>query len=141
MVSLLSINKNPGRLLPPDRKHGWSGVYRIFRPDTEISRFAGRDPTGTIYIGKAGTGKQSWSILRTRINEVVRKTHQATQHWGFNGKISSQHPWETLYIEWAFTGTRQNERGKEEPAASLAEDWLLATYRNSFGELPPLNHR
>ena len=46
---------------------------------------------------------------------------------------------EALYIEWAFTGTRLDANGKEEKWASLAEHWLLNTYKDSFGEIPPLN--
>ena len=139
-ASLSSISANPDQL-PPSDTYAWSGVYRIFRPNTEIARVAGRDPTGTIYIGKAGTGKLNWSILRTRVREAANQTHQATRHWQFNDRIRAEHPWEALRIEWAFTGTRHNSRGEEEPWATLAERWLLSTYRQSFGERPPLNDR
>lgn len=54
-VSLSSIANHQKALLPPDYSYAWSGVYRIFRPETEIPRFLDSDPTGTLYIGKAGS--------------------------------------------------------------------------------------
>jgi hypothetical protein len=139
-VSLSLIAKHQKALLPPNYTYAWSGVYRIFRPETEIPRFLGRDPTGTLYVGKAGTGR-GWSTLRTRVREAALRDHHVTRNWSFDNELSSLHPWEALYIEWAYTGTRLDTDGKETKWASLAEAWLLNTYKNSFGEYPPLNER
>src|SRR5581483_4688306 len=42
-------------LLPGLRQSEWSGVYRLFSPSKEIERCSGCVPTGTLYIGRAGT--------------------------------------------------------------------------------------
>jgi len=139
-VCLSSIGKHPKALLPPDYSYAWSGVYRIFQPGVVIPRFLDQDPTGTLYVGKAGT-KRNWSNLRTRVREAATRSHHVTQYWNYDNGLSAHYPWEALFIEWAFTGTRQNEKGKEERWANLAERWLLETYRQSFGEFPPLNER
>ena len=140
-VLLSSLQKQPKALLPSDHSYAWSGVYRIFQP-MAVPRFFGSDPTGTLYVGMAGTGKGNWSILRTRMREAATKTHHVTRQWSYgDDKLQSRYPWEDLYIEWAFTSVRRDTDGEEAPWANLAERWLLNTYRDSFGELPPLNER
>jgi hypothetical protein len=138
---LSSLRPKKNRLLPSNKNSDqWSGVYRIFFPNKIIDRFCGKDGTGTLYIGKAGTGAMSWSTLQTRIKAIAGGKHHATRNWSSN-VIQQRYPWEDLAIEWAYTGMRTNYRGETIPAASLAEMWLLRCYNDSFGEYPPLNQK
>ncbi len=127
--------------LPRTVTSEWSGVYRIFSPDTTIDRSCGKDPTGTLYSGRAGGEGKNWSILRTRIMAIVNRDHHATNLWSMSDSIQQRFPWNSLAIEWAYTGTRLNYEGKPVPEARLAETWLLASYNDSYGELPPWNQR
>jgi hypothetical protein len=137
----LSFLRKNYRFLPGTHSREWSGVYRVFSPHTIIDRFCGKDPTGTLYLGLAGTGEMNWSILRNRIQSVVKKEHHATQNWMSSELISQKYPWESLHIEWAFTGERKNGKGELVPAATRAEGWLLWCYNDSYGEFPPLNQK
>jgi hypothetical protein len=76
----LSVLKNSYSRLPSARRGEWSGVYRIFSPDTTINRCCGKDPTGTLYIGRAGVRGRNWSILRTRIMSIVTGDHHAIRN-------------------------------------------------------------
>jgi len=135
---LSSLRKNY-RLLPSSYRSEWSGVYRIFSPDTTIDRCCGRDPTGTLYIGQAGSRGRSWSILRTRIMAIARAEHHAIMNASFCELIQQTFPLDSLSIEWAYTGKKINRKGEEYAEATLAETWLLACYNNSYGEYPPWN--
>lgn len=127
--------------LPSAHQDHWSGVYRISAQDAVIDRCCGRDPTGTLYIGRAGDGGKRESILRTRIKSIIRKDHHATNNWSFNTVLQQQFPWDSLAVEWAYTGTRLNYKGDEISEAIMAESWLLRCYNDSFGELPPWNQK
>jgi hypothetical protein len=133
--SLPDLRRNK-RLLP---NHS-SGVYRIFVPSKFIDRCCGKDPTGTLYLGRAGT-KRNWSNLRTRIKAIIRGGHHAIDNASYNKRIQEVFPAETLAVQWACFGKRILLNGKAEPAAELAEIWLLANYRDSFGEYPPWNEK
>jgi hypothetical protein len=136
---LLSVLKDKYHLLPSARyKSQWSGVYRIFSPNTNIGRSCGQDSTGTLYVGKAGTAVKNWSILRNRIQAIVNERHHATNNW--NHPIRQRFPWSSLAIEWAYTGEKLHQ-GKPIPEAGIAESFLLLSYRDSFGELPPWNEK
>jgi hypothetical protein len=132
---LSELRKHKG-LLP---RHS-SGIYRLFAPDMSIARCCGTDPTGTLYLGCAGT-KRNWSNLRTRVKNIVQKDHHAMINISGCEVAQKTFPWETLAVEWAYMGKRLNYSGKSEPAAVLGETWLLASYHDSFGELPPWNQR
>jgi hypothetical protein len=119
----------------------WSGVYRIFLPDMAIDRFCGKDPTGTLYLGRAGGVGRNWSILRTRIMAIAKREHHATRSWDYNEVIRNKYPWESLAIEWAYTGKSLDYKGETVATAPLAEAWLLICYNDSYGELPPLNQK
>jgi hypothetical protein len=138
--SVSSLRKDT-RLLPSSHQSEWSGVYRIFSPDTTIDRFCGNDPTGTLYLGLAGTGEGNWSILRNRIQAIARRDHHATQSWSFSDLVRQKYPWESLAIEWACTGDRQSYKGEMHPVALMAESWLLHCYNDAYGEFPPLNQK
>jgi hypothetical protein len=136
---LLSVLRKDNRLLPSGKfSRHWNGVYRLFSPDTTIDRFCGKDPTGTLYLGRAGS-ERGWSILRTRIQEIARQTHHATSGWSHSDLLRQKFPWESLAIQWAYTETRLNYRGDTVPGAKMAESWLLGCYNDSFGEYPPMN--
>jgi hypothetical protein len=137
---LSSLRPRRNGLLPSSRYSSqWSGVYRMFLPDTTINRFCGNDPTGTLYLGKAGTGAKSWSILQTRIRAIAKGEHHATRSWDYIDVIRQKHPWESLAVDWAYTGERTDYKGDTILAAPLAETWLLRCYNDSYGEYPPLN--
>jgi hypothetical protein len=127
--------------LPGNYTSEWSGVYRIFSPDTTIDRFCGKDPTGTLYLGRAGGVGRNWSILRTRIMAIAKGEHHATRSWDYSDVIRQKYPWDSLAIEWAYTGERTNYKGASVAAAPLAETWLLSCYNDSYGEFPPLNQK
>ena len=134
---LLSVLSENYHLLPSGKfSSQWNGVYRLFLPDTIIDRFCGKDPTGTLYLGRAGS-KRGWSILRTRIQEIARGTHHATR--GFSDLVRQKYPWESLAVDWAYTGNILNYEGETIPGAKRAESWLLRCYNDSFGEYPPMN--
>ena len=132
MLSSLEKNK---RFLPHSYTDEWSGVYRIFSPNTPIDRCCGKDPTGTLYIGLAGSRVRKWSILRTRISSILTGEHHAIKN---RSDLSRQRfPWGSLAVEWAYTGERKNYKGEFVAEAILAEGWLLACYKDLYGEYPP----
>ena len=138
----LSELKKSYNLLPSNSaKSQWSGVYRIFLPDTAIDRLCGKDPTGTLYLGLAGTGAKSWSILRNRLMAAAKHDHHATRQWAWNDAITQKFPEASLMVEWCYTAMRPNYRGDLIHEAVMAESWLLSCYRDSYGEFPPLNER
>jgi hypothetical protein len=106
-------------LLPGSYANTWSGVYRLFAPVTAIDRCCGKDETGTLYIGLAGTGKRNSSNLRSRIRSILNKDHHATAHWNFNGAFPRKFPWEMLAIDWAYTEDRLNYEGKTIPGPTI----------------------
>jgi hypothetical protein len=98
---LLSVLGKTYHLLPSGKYSlQWNGVYRIFSPHTIVDRICGKDPTGTLYLGRAGS-ERGWSILRTRIQEIARKAHHATNAWSYSDLLRQKFPWESLAIEWA----------------------------------------
>jgi len=136
----LPLLRNNYDLLPSTFTRHWSGVYRIFSPDTKIDRCCGQDPTGTLYIGQAGS-RGGWSILRTRIMAIVKGDHHATNKRSVNSVVREMFPWGSLAVEWAYTGERTNYKGETVAEAILAEGFLLSCYKQSYGELPPWNAR
>jgi hypothetical protein len=135
---LTALRKNY-HLLPSGKYSSqWVGVYRIFIPNTTIGRLCGFDPTGTLYLGRAGS-KRGWSILRTRLMQVAKREHHATRCWSDNERLSQTYPWETVAVDWAYTPQRIDHKGDSVPGSRMAEVWLLWCYNDSFGEYPPLN--
>lgn len=134
------LDQNRG-FLPGNYENEWSGVYRIFSLGAVIDRCCGKDPTGTLYIGMGGAGRRNWSILRGRVMAAATRDHHAFNVWLIGNSVRKRFPWETLCIEWAYTGTRPNGRGESEPEAKLAESFLLYSYQHSYGELPPWNRK
>ncbi|QHP66952.1 hypothetical protein EI171_05625 [Bradyrhizobium sp. LCT2] len=115
---------------------------RLFVEGQGIDRLLAQDPTGTLYIGMAGDGSGQWSIMRNRIMGLAkRRNHHVADRWFFNEKLERRFPWKTLMIQWAFTKRRTNYKGEETSGARGAESVLLSTYRDSFGEFPPMNEK
>lgn len=138
MLAALRENSN---VLPSNRRSSeWDGVYRIFSPGVRIERLCGSDPTGTLYLGRAGS-ERGWSILRTRILQIIRKEHHAIQRWHFNNFVKQRFPWNSLAIQWAYTQKRQNYKGETISGSRMAESFLLDCYNDSYGEYPPLNQQ
>jgi hypothetical protein len=60
---LLSVLRQNYRLLPSSTyAPQWNGIYRIFSPNTTIDRICGKDPTGTLYLGRAGSERAGQSF-------------------------------------------------------------------------------
>ena len=102
--SFADLRRNK-RLLP---NHS-SGVYRIFVPSKFIDRCCGRDPTGTLYLGRAGT-RRNRSNLRTRIKSIIGGGHHAVDNASttnefrdFPGRDACSSMgvfWETNFTQW-----------------------------------------
>ena len=138
-VPLPQLAKN-NKVLPGSRfKYEWSGVYRVFSPTASIHRCCGEDRTGTLYIGQAGSGRQRWSILRSRLLQIVNGRHHAISMRA--DTIAKKYPWGSLALQWAYTKEIFDYRGRPISEARLAESFLLYSYRELFGELPPLNEK
>jgi hypothetical protein len=129
--SLAQLRDKP-QYLPGDYTSQWSGVYRVFARDTAVDRCCGNDPTGTLYVGCAASRGRNWSILRTRIQSILRGDHHAIARWSFSEVLHQKFPRETPAIEWAYTGTRVDYTGKSVPNVLLAEGWLLSSYNDSY---------
>lgn len=139
--NLSSLADNKGHL-PGLCTSEWCGVYRVFVEGQSIDRLLGKDPTGTLYLGLAGSGERSASIMRTRLMGLAtRRNHQVADRWIYNKGLAARFPWKTLMIEWAFTPPWMNERGEERSGAPPAEGNLLSCYRDAFGEYPPFNEK
>jgi hypothetical protein len=144
--TLSKLCRNSDLLPSSSYQDEWSGIYRIFSPDRTIDRCAGKDPTGTLYLGRAGGKGGNWSILRTRIMQILRREHHAINNWSFSTVLQQKYPWESLALEWTYTDlARRRERFFQNqepfPEAQMGERWLLQCYKDSFGELPPWNEK
>jgi hypothetical protein len=137
----LSFLKDNNRFLPGTQTSQWSGVYRIFSTNTTIPRCCGEDPTATLYVGLAGSRGRNWSILRTRIQSILKRNHHAIENWRYADLLYEKYPWGSLAVEWAYTGKRLNYKGEAVPEAIMAEGMLLSCYKDTYGELPPLNEK
>jgi hypothetical protein len=135
------LQANRGYL--PGTKHSreWSGVYRLSAENTTIQRCCGADTTGTLYIGCGGTGRRNWSILRNRVKAIVDGNHDALNNWHTIKPVREKYPWDSLAVQWAYTGRSQNYKGDDVAEAEFAEGFLLGSYNEAIGELPPWNLR
>lgn len=135
---LSELRENYGLLPSTKYSSQWYGVYRVFVRGVAIGRFCGTDPSGTIYIGRAGS-KRGWSILRTRLMQLAKREHHVTNSWDYHEARSQMFPWSSLWVDWAYTEAVADYKGDRIIGAPRAERWLLDSYNDRFGEYPPLN--
>lgn len=121
------------------------GVYRLvglaeadLRQPATLDRICGRDETGTLYIGREGKN----FAVRSRLSQTMRSLRQrgrysllSTEHnAGYllrtNTLLSRRFPNNKLAVAWSYDDN-----------PSIAENNLLVTYVESFGEAPPLNRQ
>lgn len=110
------------------------GIYKIFSLDENdvarpLSRVLGKDPLGILYIGKSENLKDRVRMLW----RVLQPNYRASSHtFGTNYKslqvIRDAFPYDTLAIEY-----------EENPEAKIYEKSLIESYRQLYGEVPPLN--
>jgi len=110
------------------------GVYKIFSLDESekpipLPRVLGIDPFGVLYIGKSDNLKNRVRMLW----RVLQPNYKASAHtFGMNYKslqiIQDAFPYDTLAIEY-----------EENPEAKKHEKSLIESYRQVYGEVPPLN--
>jgi len=129
--------------LPDDRHftakhHGYFGVYRLFALASErelskpatLSRLAGQDTSGTLYIGETGN-------LAQRLNE---------QHSGWSHRNSGTHGAIGMLRQIACLDYFPDKLGiallfTAVPDTRGVERDLIRAYMNSFGDTPPLNYK
>ena len=110
------------------------GVYRIFSLDNNdiprpMQRVLGIDNDGILYIGKSNNLNERLRMLW----RVLQPNYLATGHtFGINYKslqvIQDAFPYDTLAIEF-----------EENAEPAIFETALIETYRQIYGEVPPLN--
>jgi excinuclease UvrABC nuclease subunit len=111
-----------------------SGIYRIYSLDENenprhLQRLLGTDKDGILYIGKSENLNDRVRMLW----RVLQPNYRATAHtFGVNYKslqvIQNAFPLDTLAIEY-----------EENDTAKVYEKSLIETYRQLYGEVPPLN--
>lgn len=139
--SLAVLRDKPIYLPSSKYSSQWSGVYRVYAQNTTINRLCGNDATGTLYIGCGGTGRRNWSILRSRIKAIIDRDHHGLSNWNVIDKVQQKFPWDLLAVQWAYTGRSRDHKGDDVAEAEFAEAFLLGSYNEAFGELPPWNLR
>jgi hypothetical protein len=116
-----------------------TGVYRLIamadmtaRVPMVLNRIAGRDETGTLYIGCADSVCLRLQQLVRSLREPRKKynlnEHSAGKSIRANPLLQKMFPRECLAINWAYT-----------PYPERYEKNLLRHYARCFGEFPPLN--
>ena len=115
------------------KHHGYCGVYRLIGLTCEgdlatpatLNRICAQDTTGTLYIGQAGS-------LSDRLNQMRRRraTHNTLD--ALTPALAERFPATKRAVALLFTSL---------PDAGAVERDLLGAYRNTFGDMPPLNLR
>lgn len=110
------------------------GIYKIYSLDINdiprpLPRVLGTDVDGILYIGKSDNLKDRVRMLW----RVLQHDYRATGHtFGMNYKslqvIQDAFPFDTLAIEY-----------EEHPQPKQYEKNIIETYRQLYGEVPPLN--
>jgi hypothetical protein len=108
------------------------GVYRLIAIENEtgctpkpLNRVAGRDPTGTLYIGATDRP------IKNRLGNLVsahRADYASKPHRLLSQPLTKLFPMDRLAFSCEYSAT---------PWQREAE--LLMAYENEFGELPPNN--
>lgn len=115
------------------------GVYRLIamadmntRTPMRLSRIAGCDTTGTLYVG---CGRS----VRARVQQLVRSLRVPRHGWNTNEHsvgptirgnryLKEMFPRECLAVRWSYDSHPE-----------LFEKNLLGLYQECFAEIPPLN--
>jgi hypothetical protein len=121
------------------KEYGYHGVYRLIALASEgdlsrpmaLSRVAGRDDSGTLYIGEAGDlgarlnqlRRSGWENRNEDSHGAVRMLKQLRCLDFFPAKIG---------LALLFTETKDTR---------AIEGDLIRCYLNTFGDTPPLNYR
>ena len=111
------------------------GIYHIRLVDARgqavpVPRLAASDPSGTIYLGRSGTGGSR--TVAKRVSEFMGGPHSGGRRWAKVSKVLKRRralPGVALQVR-AMLGPQSVER------AEAAE---LRRYFNRFAELPPCN--
>lgn len=129
-MPLIRISNANFHIIIPPR----SGVYRIFSLDQNdiprpLQRVLGIDNDGILYIGKSENLNDRLRMLW----RVLQPNYGASAHtFGINYKslkiIQDAFPYDSLAIEF-----------EESPEAKIYEKSLIESYRQKYGEVPPLN--
>jgi hypothetical protein len=95
----------------------------------KIDRFLAKDQRGVLYIGKANAFVDRVIELKKSLSPSHQSnSHGCAKQYNSNMKISERFPLETLYIQLIAS-----------PEPKRKETELLSSYRDLFGEVPPLN--
>ena len=121
-----------------EKDHGYCGVYRLIALASEgnvnkpatLSRVAGQDTRGTLYIGES-------AFLHRQLNELRRSFGSEYAHNAIDMLLSipllkSKYPSNKLGLALLPTGINMNKHVEKD---------LIRAYMNSFGDTPPLNYR
>jgi hypothetical protein len=115
------------------------GVYRLIamadmktRQPMILDRIAGRDVTGTLYVGCAVSVRFRLQQLIRSLREPGKRRNLIEHGTGLqirrNPLLRALFPRECLAVDWAYTAYPE-----------IFEKNLLGHYERCFGELPPLN--
>jgi len=105
-------------------KHRWPFAA------ASLDRVCGHDETGTLYIGSFFERRRLAGLILSCRDEswLSRDAHGAGATLRATAVLSGRFPVERLAVTWCY-----------DARPALAEKQLLRCYRESFGELPPLN--
>ncbi len=128
-----SINNNP---ILPTNLANQKGVYVIYALNADempqaINRVLGTDKNGVLYIGQ--TTKQTFKDRLDMFRRVMNPDYAASAHsGGLNLKqipaLRNRLPANCIYVQ---VFPHQNPEAEEKR--------IIETYRQEFGEVPPLN--
>jgi len=109
------------------------GVYKIISVSegrrVPINRFLGTDDEGVLYIGKATSFLDRVLDLKKSLAPNYKgKAHICRRRYKGLPKIAEHFPFEMLHVDLLPSETPE-----------LLEKQLLDSYRNIYGEVPPLN--
>jgi len=111
------------------------GVYKIYSLDNQkkpiaINRILSTDSAGILYIGQTIELSDRLKMLK-RVLDPLKKADRHTFGVNYNSlpNLMKAFPLESLYISYEYV---------DDPV--FMEKELIGSYRQKFGEVPPLNH-
>lgn len=116
-----------------ERHQQKGGVYKIIAvadgKRVPINRFLGTDNEGVLYIGKATSFLDRVLDLKKSLSPAYNSgAHICGRRYKSLPKIAQHFPFETLHVDLLPSDTPE-----------VLEVQLLDSYRNTYGEVPPLN--